>query len=99
MDGKVKAALDVLGFVESNRVEKLPKFKYITKKYHKLAMIHHPDRPGGNEEVFKEISEAYLFLGGFFEQKRKEGNLGKSNDFEEEVARQTFNQFQSSKVK
>ena len=96
MDGKVKAALVVLGLDENG---KLPKFKHITKKYHKLAMLHHPDRPGVDGEFFKEISEAYRLLGEIFEEHRNVGNKEKSFDFEEEVARQTFHQFQSSKVK
>lgn len=29
--------------------------------YRRLALIHHPDR-GGNEEVFKRVSEAYLVV-------------------------------------
>jgi hypothetical protein len=47
MDGKVKAALAVLGLDGHG---KLPKFKHITKTYHKLAMLHHPDRPGVDGE-------------------------------------------------
>lgn len=31
----------------------------IKKAYRKLAMANHPDRPDGNEEKFKKISEAY----------------------------------------
>jgi molecular chaperone DnaJ len=34
----------------------------ITKAYRKLSLEHHPDRPTGNEEKFKEISQAYEVL-------------------------------------
>ena len=34
----------------------------IKKQYRKLAMQYHPDRPGGNETVFKEVLEAYGVL-------------------------------------
>ena len=90
----------ILGFVESEKVEKLPKMKFITKKYHKLAMIHHPDRPGGgNQELFKKISAASLLLGEHLEEHRNEDTEKESFDFEEEVARKTFHQFKESNVK
>ena len=34
----------------------------IKKAYRKLAHQHHPDKAGGNESKFKEISEAYQVL-------------------------------------
>ena len=46
---------DILG------VSKKSSEKEIKKAYRKLAMKHHPDR-GGNEEQFKKISEAYAVL-------------------------------------
>ena len=53
MDGKIKAALVTLGLVESGAVEKLPKMKHIKKKHYKFTL------PGGNGDLFKEISAAY----------------------------------------
>jgi len=41
----------------------------IKKSYRKLAMEHHPDKSGGDEEKFKEISEAYEVLSD--DKKRK----------------------------
>lgn len=36
--------------------------KQIKKAYRKMASMYHPDKPGGNEEKFKEISNAYEIL-------------------------------------
>src|SRR5579862_5666228 len=38
--------------------------KEIRKKYIQLSLIHHPDRPGGDAEKFKEIDDAYKNLIG-----------------------------------
>ena len=34
----------------------------LKKQYHKLALKHHPDKPNGNTEKFKEIKDAYDYL-------------------------------------
>ena len=48
----------------------------IKKSYRKLAMEHHPDR-GGDEDTFKEISEAYSVLSD--DQQRREYDLRRAN--------------------
>ena len=69
MDEQIRAALLTLDFVESVKVDKIPKMKTITKKYHKLAPTHHPDKPGKDGEIVKEI-RMVLFL-----KKRWQGKL------------------------
>ncbi|MFA6485757.1 MAG: molecular chaperone DnaJ [Candidatus Magasanikbacteria bacterium] len=44
-------------------VEKNATADEIKKAFKKLAMQHHPDRPGGDEKKFKEINEAFQVLG------------------------------------
>ena len=51
----------------------------LKKTYKKLSKQYHPDKKGGNEERFKEISEAYNVLGD--EQKRREYDMGGRNPF------------------
>ena len=99
MDDKIKAALTCLGFEESVKVEKVPKLKVVTKMYHKLALKHHPDRPGENDdELFKKITEAYRFICEYLEELIDEKE-DEPFDYEEEVARRTFKQFEFAKVK
>lgn len=43
-------------------VNKAASEEEIKKAYRKLAHEHHPDKPHGNEQKFKEISEAYQIL-------------------------------------
>ena len=101
MDPIIKRALEILGFEESAQAGKLPKMKSVKKKFHKLALIHHPDKPGGDDEVFKEMTEAYRLIGEYILEEHEdfENNEDDNYDFEEEVARKTFQHFQFSNVK
>ncbi len=60
----------------------------IKRAYRRLAQKHHPDKPGGDEQKFKEINEAYQVLsdrqkrnqydqfGQTFEQAQAQGQAG-----------------------
>ena len=43
--------------------------KSLKKMYKKLALIYHPDKPTGDEKIFKEITQAYLYLLKKFKEK------------------------------
>ena len=62
-------------------VEKGASADEIKKAFKKLAMQHHPDRPGGNEAKFKEANEAYQVLGDK-DKREKYDQFG--SDFEQQ---------------
>ena len=64
---------DILG------VNKLSSSSEIKNAYRRLSMEYHPDRPNGNEEKFKKISEAYETLGDT--EKRRMYKINKNNPF------------------
>ena len=94
MDSELIRALDLLGFEQSSYGEKVPKLKFVTKKYHKLVQKNHPDK-GGDEELCKKITEAYRLIGEYLEKQEVENNE-EDYDFEEEVAMKTFQQFKAN---
>lgn len=52
----------------------------IKNVFRKLAHIYHPDKEGGNERKFKEISEAYSVLS---DDKKREGYDSQHNSFDQ----------------
>ena len=58
-------------------VEKSASQDEIKKAFRKLAHQHHPDKPGGNEDKFKEANEAYQVLGDP-EKRKKYDQFGSS---------------------
>ena len=54
---------DNLSFYDTLGVTRQASISEIKSAYKKLALKHHPDKAGGDAEVFKEISEAYEVLG------------------------------------
>jgi molecular chaperone DnaJ len=68
----VESFYDILGVTDNATQDE------IKKAYKKKAIEHHPDK-GGNEEVFKKVSEAYDTLGD--EGKRRNYDNQKNNPF------------------
>ena len=95
MDEKIRAALSVLGFKDSYTIQKVPKMKEVTKKFHKLALANHPDK-GGDEEVCKKVTEAYRLVGDLIEKQKNDIPADDLFDFEEDVAMKTFEQFKAN---
>ncbi len=62
-------------------VEKNASTDEIKKAFKKLAMQHHPDRPGGNEAKFKEVNEAYQVLS---DQSKRQKYDQFGSDFEQQ---------------
>lgn len=62
-------------------VEKGASADEIKKAFKKLALEHHPDRPGGNEQKFKEINEAYQVLS---DQSKRQRYDQFGSDFEQQ---------------
>ena len=60
-------------------VEEKASYNKIKSAYRELSMKHHPDRPGGNEENFKKINEAYETLAD--EEKRKIYDMQRNHPF------------------
>lgn len=54
-------------------------FEEIKKSYRKLSLTHHPDKNGGEDVIFKKISNAYSILSD--PEKRQEYDFSKSNPF------------------
>jgi len=52
----------------------------IKKAYRKLSLIHHPDKNGGNDELFKEINEAYSVLSNNNTRKTYDMNNAVNNE-------------------
>lgn len=62
-------------------VEKNASADEVKKAFKKLALEHHPDRPGGDEKKFKEINEAYQVLSDK-EKRQRYDQFG--SDFEQQ---------------
>ena len=82
MNETIVAMLLVLGF---NEVSKLPKIKDVMKKYYKLALKTHPDKPGGSKEKFQKIEEAFRIVGDYIMK-----NTVENDDPEECLAKDLF---------
>ena len=56
MEPKIKNALKVLGFVD---LAVIPQMKEIRRRWLKLSLVHHPDKPTVDKLAFQELLAAY----------------------------------------
>ena len=60
MNDKIRAFLVTLGF--DKNIKELPKMREVMKKFYKLCLKTHPDKPGGSKEEFQKIEEAVKWV-------------------------------------
>ena len=84
MDPQVEKWLTIMGFPSPD--DKYMKMKILSSQWRRMSLFKHPDKPGGSEEAFKELNEAYKNLGKIIEQFPPED----PTDEEEIKARKAF---------
>jgi hypothetical protein len=63
----IVAALKTLGFTTTDGGGGAPKsLKELNKRYHLLALRHHPDKVGSDDAIFKEINESHKRVKEYF---------------------------------
>ena len=90
----IEKALAILGIKDVYDPKNPPKMKFIQKKFYQLSLLHHPDRPGGDNLVQQKITEAYKFIGDYIEK-----NIDVKDDSDEEFARQMYRNFNFNNIK
>ena len=90
----IEKALATLGIKNGFNSDNPPKMKLIQKRFYQLSLLHHPDRPGGDNLVQQKIAEAYKLIGEYIEK-----NFDAKDDSEEEAARQVYKDFNFKNVK
>lgn len=73
MNKSEESLYNILGVDENANTEE------IKKAYRKLSLKYHPDKPGGDEEMFKKISNAYSILEST--ESRKQYDMERVNPF------------------
>ena len=88
----LKEALATLGIKDVS--DHPPKMKFIQKRFYQLSLIHHPDRPGGDNLTQQKIAEAFAFIGDYIVD-----SYANVDDDEEESARNVYKSFDLSSIK
>ena len=90
----IEKALAILGIKDVYDPKNPPKMKFIQKKFYQLSLLHHPDRPGGDNIIQQKITEAYKFIGDYIDK-----NIDVKDDSDEEFARQMYRNFNFNNIK
>ena len=92
MSLSLKKAFATLGIKYTS--DQMPKMKFVQKRFYQLSLLHHPDRPGGDNITQQKIAEAFQFIGDYIVQ-----NYYDQDDSEEEAARHVFKNFDFKNIK
>ena len=84
MEAQVMRWLIIMGFKTPDM--KYMKMKILSSQWRMMSRMKHPDKPGGTEEDFKELNNAYENLGKIIQETPQEDQ----NDEEETKARKAF---------
>ena len=92
MNDEIKDLLVILGFEKSIRA--IPLMKEVRRNFLKLAILKHPDKPGGVKADFQKLKDAYDRIGKLIEETEQDD----LNDTEETVARKLFRETNFEKI-
>ena len=92
MNDEIKDLLVILGFEKSIRAIQL--MKDVRRNFLKLAILKHPDKPGGVKADFQKLKDAYDRIGKLIEETEQDD----LNDTEETVARKLFRETNFEKI-
>ena len=88
----LKEALATLGINDSG--DHPPKLKFVQKRFYQLLLVHHPDKPGGDNATQQKLAEPFKFLANYIVE-----NYAISDDTEEEMARHVYTNSNMENIK
>ena len=92
MTDEIRKLLVILGFDKD--IKSIPLMKEVRRNFLKLAILKHPDKPGGVNADFQQLKDAYDKIGKVI-QETKQDDL---EDTEETVARKLFRETNFEKI-
>ena len=94
IDQETLDLLKIIGFYDEN-LKIIPTMKSLITKFRKMALLKHPDKPGGSKEQFQDLLGAFEKLGKLIDDKVSDDDI---DDDEELKARNAFNNLNFTKM-